>query len=80
MKDISKIIFCLYRKKFNGIINIGSGREIYLKNIAIYIADYYNKIVEFKDNNKETYLVANNSKLNKIYKKNLTKNFKELIF
>jgi nucleoside-diphosphate-sugar epimerase len=80
MKDISKIIFYLYRKKFNGIINIGSGRGIYLKDIAIYIADYYKKIVEFKDNNKETYLVANNLKLNKIYKKNLTKNFKELIF
>ena len=80
MKDISKIIFYLYRKKFNGIINIGSGRGIYLKDIAIYIADYYKKIVEFKDNNKETYLVANNLKLNKIYKKNLTKNFKEIIF
>ena len=80
MKDISKIIFCLYNKKFKGIINIASGKAIYLKDIAIYISKHYKKEVEFKDNIKKTYLVANISKLKRIYKKNLIKNFNELMF
>ena len=80
MKDISKIIFCLYKKKFKGIINIASGRAIYLKDIATYISKHYKKKIEIKDNNEETYLVANISKLKKIYKKKIKKNFKELIF
>ena len=80
MKDISKIIFCLYDRKFKGIINIASGKAIYLKDIAIYISEYYNKRIEFKDNIKKTYLVANINKLKRIYKKNLIRNFKELIF
>ena len=80
MQDISKIIFKLYKKKFNGIINIGTGRGIYLKDIAIYISEYYKKVAEFKDNKNTTYLIANISKLKKIYKKNLIKNFRELIF
>ena len=80
MQDISRIIFCLYKKKFKGIINIASGKSIYLKDIAIYISKHYKKKVEFKDNVKKTYLVANIDKLKKIYKKKLIKNFNELIF
>ncbi len=80
MQDISRIIFCLYNKKFKGIINIASGKAIYLKDIAIYISKHYKKRVEFKDNVKKTYLVANISKLKKIYKKKLIKNFNDLIF
>ena len=70
MQDISKIIFCLYEKKFKGIINIASGKGIFLKNIAIHISRYYKKKIKFKDNYKETYLVANINKLKKIYKNN----------
>ena len=80
MKDIAKIIFCLFKKKFKGIINIASGREIYLKDIAIYISKYYKKKVEFKDNNKKTHLIANTNKLKKIYKKKMIQNLRELIF
>jgi hypothetical protein len=80
MKDISKIIFCLHKKKFKGIINIASGRGIYLKDVATYIAKHYKKKIEIKDNIKKTYLVANIDKLKKIYKKKIIKNFKELIF
>jgi nucleoside-diphosphate-sugar epimerase len=80
MKDITEIIFHLYKIKFNGIINIGSGNGIYLKDIAIYISNYYKKIIEFKDNKKRSYLVANINKLKKIYKKKLIKDFKKLIF
>ena len=80
MKDIAKIIFCLFKKRFKGIINIASGREIYLKDIAIYISKYYKKKVEFKDNNKKTHLIANTNKLKKIYKKKMIQNLRELIF
>ena len=80
MKDISKIIFCLHKKQFKGIINIASGRGIYLKDVATYIAKHYKKKIEIKDNIKKTYLVANIDKLKKIYKKKIIKNFKELIF
>ena len=80
MQDISKIIFCLFKKNFKGIINIASGRSIYLKDIAIYISKLYKKKIEFKDNINKTYLVANINKLKKIYKKNIIKNFKKLIF
>ena len=80
MQDISKIIFCLYEKKFKGIINIASGKGIFLKNIAIHISRYYKKKIKFKDNYKETYLVANINKLKKIYKKNIIKDLNKMIF
>jgi UDP-glucose 4-epimerase len=80
MKNISEIILCLYKKKFKGIINIASGKAIYLKDIAKYISKKYKKKIEIKDNTKKTYLVANINKLKKIYKKKITKNLKELIF
>ena len=80
MQDISKIIFCLYKKNFKGIINIASGKSTHLKDIAVSISKYYKKKVIFKDNIKKTYLVANISKLKKVYKKKLKKNLKELIF
>jgi nucleoside-diphosphate-sugar epimerase len=80
MIDISKIIFCLYKAKFKGIINIATGRATYLKDIAIHICKHYKKKIEFKDNVKKTYLVANINKLKKIYKKNLAKSLDEMIF
>ena len=80
MKDISKIIFCLYNIKFKGIINIATGRAVYLKDIATHICKHYKKKVEFKDNVKKTYLVANIDKLKKIYKKNLVKSLDKMIF
>ena len=80
MKDISKIIFFLYKKNFKGIINIASGKAIYLKDIAIHISKHYKKKVEFKDNEKVTFLVANIDKLKKIYKKKLVKNLNTMLF
>ena len=50
MQEITKIILILYKKKFNGIINIGSGKGIYLKDIAKIISTKYKKKIEFKDN------------------------------
>ena len=80
MNDISKIIFYLYKKKFNGIVNIGSGKAILLKDIATTISKYYNKKIEFNDNKKKTYLVANINKLKRIYKKKITQKIEQLIF
>ena len=41
MEDISKIIFVLMKKKYNGILNLGSGKGILLKDIALVIAKTY---------------------------------------
>ncbi len=80
MEDISKIIFVLLRKKFNGVLNLGSGRSIFLKDIARVIAKKYKKEVIFSDNKKTTYLIANISKLLKIYKLNIPKKIEKIIF
>ena len=80
MIDISKIIYFLYKKKFKGIINIGTGKSTPLKKIAKIICKKYNKKYEFKDNKKDTYLVANNNKLKKIYKFNIKQKIESIIF
>lgn len=80
MKDISKIIFFLYQKKFKGIINLGTGKKVHLKKIANIIAKKYKKKIIFDDNKKATYLVANITKLKKIYNKKIDINLKKMIF
>ena len=73
MGDISNIIYALYNKKYKGIINIGSGQSISLKDIAKIICNNFKKSYEFIDNKKSTYLVADITKLKKIYKLNKKK-------
>ena len=80
MKDISKIIHLLLNKNFKGIINIGSGKKIYLKDIAKIISKKYKKEVLFKENKKITYLISNNSKLRKITHLNFKSNIIKMIF
>lgn len=81
MRDISKIIIFLYKKKYNGILNIASGKRIHLKDIALAILKKYNvKKFEFKDNKKITTLIGNNDKLMKLKKINLENNIEKLIF
>jgi len=80
MENISKIIFALMRKKFNGVLNLGSGRGIFLKDIAKVIAKKYQKEVNFSDNKKPTYLVANIEKLLRIYKLKIPKKIEKIIF
>ena len=80
MDEISKIILVLYKKRYQGIINIGRGEGIFLKDIAKLICKKYNKKFAFKDSKKITYLVANNEKLKKYFSfKKLTK-LEKLIF
>ena len=80
MKDISKIIFTLYRKKFNGIINIGTGKSVLLKDIARIICKKYKKKSKMVDNKKITYLVADIKKLKNLYKHKIEMKIENLIF
>ena len=80
MEDIVKIINLLLKKKFTGVVNIGSGKGIYLKDIANIILNKYNKKGIFFDNKKITYLIANNQKVKNITKLNFKSNIKKLIF
>ena len=52
MKDISKIIFKLFKNRFNGIINIGRGKGILLKDIAIFLCKKFKKKYKFFDKKK----------------------------
>ena len=80
MEDVSKIIFILMRKKFSGILNLGSGKGILLKDIARIIAKKYDREVVFLDNKKPTYLVANITKLLRIYKFKKSNKIEKIIF
>ena len=80
MEDIVKIINLLLKKKFTGVVNIGSGKGIYLKDIAKIILNKYNKKGIFFDNKKITYLIANNQKVKNITKLNFKSNIRKLIF
>ncbi len=79
MEEISKIILELYRKRCEGIINIGRGKGIYLKDIANFIIKKFNKKCEFIDNKKPTYLISNNSRLRKFVKIKKINGLKKLI-
>ena len=80
MEDISKIIFILSKRNFNGVLNLGSGKGIFLKDIAKLIAKKYKKKIDFSDNKKTTYLVAKVNKLLKIYKLKIPKKIEKIIF
>ena len=80
MEDISKIINILQKKQYVGFVNIGSGKRIYLKDIAKIILKKYNKKASFKDNKNPTYLIADIRRLKKITKINFKSNIKNMIF
>jgi UDP-glucose 4-epimerase len=81
MQDISKIIFKLSKKKYKGILNIASGKKIYLKNIAKIILRKYNKKnYEFIDNNPQTSLIGDTKKLKKITNFKSYKSIEKMIF
>ena len=66
--QICRIIYKLYKKKFNGIINIGSGKKTFLKNVAINLSKKKGKEIFFTDNKnqKSTSIIANIEKLKKV--------------
>ena len=80
LNDLSRIIIRLYKKKFNGIINLGSGKSIHLKKIALIIAKKYKKNLKFEDNKVSTSLIADVSKMKKFCKYRLSKKIETQIF
>lgn len=80
MEDISEIIYLLLNKKYQGIINLGSGKPTFLKDIAQKISQKFKKKIYFDDNKNTTFLIANNNQLKKIYKKKLNKSLEKMIF
>ena len=63
---ISKVIIFLMKKKYKGIVNIGSGKKTHLKKIAIKIAKKYKKKIKITDNYNPTSIISNINKLKKI--------------
>ena len=79
-EDIAKIIIFLLKKKYKGIINIGTGKATYLKDIAKIIFKKKNKKVTYEDNTEVTRLIADNDKLKKIIKFKINKNIYKMIY
>ncbi len=80
MEDTAKIIHLLYKKQYTGIINIGLGKPVLLKDIAKIIFRKKNKKVIFKDNKKPSFLIANNKKLKKILNFKLQSSLIKMIY
>ncbi len=81
MNDISKIIFYLCKKKYKGILNIASGKKIYLKDIAkVILKKYKKKNYIFIDNNHQTSLIGNITKLKRIKNFKINSSIEKLIF
>ena len=78
-KDISTTIYKLYLKKRSGIFNIGLGKKINLKDIAILIGKKYDKKIKFSDNSKISYLISNNKKIKKYLPKKTIDPVKEIL-
>ena len=64
IEDLCRAIIFLSKKKYNGTINLASGKKVFIKDIALKIRK--NKKVEFKKNEIVTYLIADISKLKKL--------------
>ena len=79
-KDLAEIIIYFYKKRIKGIVNLGTGNAIHLKEIAKILAKKYKKKVRFDNNINPTYLIANINKLKTLYKYNLQKKIEKRIF
>ena len=62
------------------MINIGSGRSVFLKDIAKLILNKYKKKGIFIDNKIRTYLIANTQKLKKNTRLKFNTDIKKMIF
>ncbi len=81
MEDIAKIMLHLYKLRYKGIVNIASGQNTYLKDIALIILKTYKKKnYEFIDNPYPTSLGGDITKLKKIKNFKIIKSIKKLIF
>jgi nucleoside-diphosphate-sugar epimerase len=80
INDICKIIKKLSKKRFNGIINIASGKKTKLSEIAKTISIKFKRKILIKENKNPSTLIANNNLLKKIYKFKIKTKIKDLIF
>jgi len=65
-KDTINAIFMLVKKRKAGIFNIGSGKKISLSSIIYYLNNFFKKKIKIKHKNRNTFLIANNTKLRRI--------------
>tara|TARA_B110000093_G_C12908111_1_gene383462 strand:- start:166 stop:987 length:822 start_codon:yes stop_codon:yes gene_type:complete len=63
--DICNAINILFKKKANGIYNIGSGKKVLISDIIKLIFKKYKKIYKISKNNKSTWLIADINKIKK---------------
>ena len=66
IRDIYSAIKLLYKKKSNGIYNLGSGKSILLIKIVKYFSKLFNKKYIVSGPNKQTMLVADTTKIMKL--------------
>ena len=79
IQDITKILIHMLKSNVNGIFNICSSKKVRLTEIAKIISNHYKKKIILKLNKKPSYLIGNNQKLRKIFKKKINKNLKKII-
>ena len=79
--DISNIIILLWKKKYQGIVNIGTGKKVLLKDIVLKLLKINNKNnYLFINKKKLTSLVADISKLKSIIKYKIKHSLQDMIF
>ena len=77
-KDTINAIFMLVRKRKAGIFNIGSGKKISLSSIIYYLNKFFKKKIKINHKHKNTFLIANNTKLRRMGWKSKYNFFSEL--
>tara|TARA_B100000003_G_scaffold184481_1_gene178143 strand:- start:114 stop:929 length:816 start_codon:yes stop_codon:yes gene_type:complete len=80
LDDISKIIIILLKKNYKGVINIGTGKATYLKDISKIIFKKNKLSPTYNDNFHPTYLVANNQRLKRLINFKLNTNIVKMIY
>lgn len=80
IKDIVKILKYFMKNEIKGVYNISSSKKIRLTEIAKIISKHYKKVITFELNKNPTYLIGNNFRLRKIYKKKIDTKLKKIIF
>ncbi len=78
IKDLCRAIVFLSKKKYQGTINLASGKKILIESIASKINK--NKKLIFNKNKKVTYLIANIAKLKKLGFKNKYNSLEDIYY
>ena len=68
------------KKNYKGVINIGTGKATYLKDISKIIFKKNKLSPTYNDNFHPTYLVANNQRLKRLINFKLNTNIVKMIY